>query len=319
MFTLGTRLAGAGRALRHPIMVPRYFKARRNLLYLRYRQRRNHGVFSVNLQKNNGFFAQISWCPYILSFCHAQNLIPHVTITNPRYTDPRRGADCLAYFFENPEQEFIDANVVETVGIGKLSQLGLPSRYMRGMTLEHASMLVKRHMRVRQEVVDAVERFWRAHFDGGVVLGVHFRGTDKHEAPRVSYEHCAQAITRFLNHHPEVDRIFVASDESPFVQFMRKEFRSIPVSFCDDQRSDGTLAVHHRDFGGDNYEKGREALVNCLLLARCSVLIRTASALSGWASVFNPQLRVIMLNRPYPQCLWFPDKLVIAKASMAEL
>jgi hypothetical protein len=152
------------------------------------------------------------------------------------------------------------------------------------------------------------------------VLGVHFRGTDKgSEAPPVSPDQCRHAISRYLKDHPEVDCIFVASDESQFIRYMQDEFPSIPVCFCDDQRSDGKLAVHNPAFGGDNYKKGREALVNCMLLSRCSALIRTASTLSGWASVFNPQLPVFLLNQPYPENVCFPDREVILRARMAEL
>jgi hypothetical protein len=74
--------------------------------------------------------------------------------------------------------------------------------------------------------------------------------------------------------------------------------------------------VHVTDrFDPVNRIKAREALVNCLLLARCRALIRTASFLSGWASVFNPELSVIMLNRPYQEALWFPDREVLRHES----
>jgi hypothetical protein len=99
---------------------------------------------------------------------------------------------------------------------------------------------------------------------------------------------------------------------------VQEEFPTHHVSFCDDQRSDGTEAVHRLAFADGNYRKGREALLNCLLLSRCSALIRTASTLSGWASIFNPELPVTMLNRPFPNRLWFPDDRILRRATLAE-
>ncbi|HUI27776.1 MAG TPA: nodulation protein NodZ [Candidatus Kryptonia bacterium] len=308
-----------GRALRNPIIIARYLNAGRKRLYFRYRQRNNRGVCSVHMNRSVGFFAQLGWYLYISAFCDEHNLIPHVSIANPLFTDPQRGPDCFAYYFHTLDPAFVAAHVVETTHIRTIHQLGLPTRCL-SPTIARAAVLAQRYLRVRPEINDEVERFCRAHFEGAVVLGVHFRGTDKHsEAPRVSYEQCGGAVKQFLNRHPAVNRLFVASDESRFIQYMQAEFPSRSPCYCEDQRSEGQLAVHDPGFGGDNYKKGREALVNCLLLSRCSALIRTASALSGWASVFNPQLPVVMLNQPYPETCWFPDRLVMARATLAAL
>jgi hypothetical protein len=306
-------------ALRHPIVIRRYLSNRRRLLRLRYRQRGNRGIFSVNFRRGGGFFAHMTWCMYVMSYCHDRHLIPHVTSDSPLYTDRERGADFLAYFFDRPERDLIDARVIERANVERVQELGLPTYCIAQMTLERAAMLVRRYMPIRQEIADEVDRFAERHFAPGSVLGVHFRGTDKRtEAPPVSRAECSAAIRRYLSEHPGLDRIFVASDEASFIGFIEGEFPSIPVCSCDDRRSDGDVAVHRLGFAGGNYEKGRQALVNCLLLSRCDLLIRTASSLSGWASVFNPRLPVVMLNQPHPQCLWFPDRCVVPRATLVE-
>ena len=48
---------------------------------------------------------------------------------------------------------------------------------------------------------------------------------------------------------------------------------------------------------GDNWNKGRDAVLDCLLLSRCDVLVRTASNLGLCAAFFNPRLPVVLLNR----------------------
>lgn len=300
------------RALRAPKVIARRLKARWTRHRWRDQQRRNRGVCSIHIETDIGFFAQLSWVLHICAFCDAHDLVPHVTISNPSFTDDAMGQDCLAYYFEPLAHAFVDGHVVATTRIGHVNDLGLPAE-LGASPIERAAVLARRYLHIRQPIVDAVDQFCRVHFDGAIVLGVHFRGTDKHnEAPRISYEQCGREITRFLDTHRDVDRIFVSSDESRFIQYVQNEFASLPVCFCDDLRADGEIAVHDVKFAGDRYRKGREALINCLLLSRCQYLIRTASALSGWASVFNPQLPVLMLTHPHPGSLWFPDNQVIA-------
>jgi hypothetical protein len=69
------------------------------------------------------------------------------------------------------------------------------------------------------------------------------------------------------------------------------------------------MAIHR--VKGGQYEKGEDALVNALLLSRCSTLIRTTSFLSAFTSIFNPKLKVILLNKPYDRYLWYPETEIL--------
>jgi hypothetical protein len=310
-------LSRVANALRHPSIIPNYLKQRRRLWAIRFRQRGNGGVFAIHFARGSGFFAHVTWCAYILSYCHDRRLIPHITSGNPKYIDPERGPDFLAYFFEIPGQEVARARAIESATIRKIEEIGLPTSCIADLTLERAAMLVARYMPIRAEILEEVDRFAAEHFVSGSVLGVHYRGTDKYqEAPPVARERCRDAIRAYLSEHPEVERIFAASDEASFIRFIEEEFRSLPVVSCDDRRSESDVPLHHLDLGRGNYDKGRQALVNCLLLARCDALIRTASSLSAWASVFNPKLPVVLLNQPYARNLWFPENRVVRRATL---
>jgi hypothetical protein len=78
-----------------------------------------------------------------------------------------------------------------------------------------------------------------------------------------------------------------------------------------------TAAKYKADLGASNYKKGEGALIDCLLLSRCNTLIRTTSFLSAWASIFNPKLPIVLVNRPYPNKFWFPES-ALAPRSMDE-
>jgi hypothetical protein len=42
-------------------------------------------------------------------------------------------------------------------------------------------------------------------------------------------------------------------------------------------------------------------------------VIRTTSTLSAWASLFNPEIKVILLNKPYQNNLWYPENEIMKK------
>jgi len=186
------------------------------------------------------------------------------------------------------------------------------------MSLAAGAATFYKYFRPRQEIDKIANDFWASVCDDGPVVGVHFRGLDhSEEAPRVSYEHCVSILQNHLRTHEAGRAVFVASDEQAFIDFLKEKMKkSVPIYSRDDhyRSSDNhNLPVFRRDIGKGGYEKGEDALVNCLLLSKCSTLIRTTSCLSAWASVFNSNLRVVLLNKPYENKLWYPESEVIAR------
>jgi hypothetical protein len=300
---------------RDPTLVPRYLTAKWRHLYWQHHAHRNRGVVSVEIHSTNGFFAQLTWCLWVFAYCAERSLIPHLVLTSTNYVNLERGPDWFCHFFEPVESAYVDRHVRTTVRIRTLGDLGLPGS--GPMTVERAARLARAYLAVCAEIRDAVDTFVRQHFAGTVVLGIHYRGTDKRrEAPRVLYEEVGRAVRAHLDEHPDVGCLFLATDEAAFIDYMRGAFATMRLSYADDLQSPSRDAVHRPSFGGDGDREGREALLAALLLSRCDSVIRTASTLSAWASIFNPQLPVTMLNRPYDHCVWFPDRELVRHARM---
>jgi hypothetical protein len=109
----------------------------------------------------------------------------------------------------------------------------------------------------------------------------------------MTYDHVAACVHAASQGHGDAP-IFVATDEAAFVEYMsqrfgnraryRRMFRSTDGRPIDVVNADG------------NYEKGLDAVVDCLLLARTHYLIRTASNLSLCSTLFNAQLPGVLLN-----------------------
>jgi hypothetical protein len=103
---------------------------------------------------------------------------------------------------------------------------------------------------------------------------------------------------------PAIYRVFVATDEVDFLEFMRREFGDRVVQLDDAPRAKrGGQAVHlDRTLAVSNYRKGRSAVVDCLMLAATHYLVKGRSNLSDASLAFNPTL-------PYSFC---PDTTVRA-------
>jgi hypothetical protein len=253
-----------------------------------------------------GFFAHLNWCTKILFYCQQRGLRAQMSCTSPQYRDPGRSANWLSYFFDlfhgTPHIDFCLAH---------FSELCIPESFFAGETIEGISELVRRNMRIKQEITGKVDRFCNEHFWGKKILGVHYRGTDKAtEAPRASEQTMRETVLNYLTANSDVDALFVATDDRKFQDYMRDSFPDIPII-----HSQSNVDVHFQvDAGSANYRKGEEALIDCLLLSRCDAVVRTASFLSAWASIFNPELPIVMVNRPYDHSLWFPDRALIVRS-----
>lgn len=319
-------LGGWGRLVKTPRRLVRGVRRHGKRLWLSRRVRRawwalrmreNDDVCSVEINAQFGFFAQMTWCLWILRYCEGGGLRADLRLTSDIYRDRNRGSNWLTHYFEAGRPigaEKIARRVSYTKKVRELEDLEhlIPTM----MTLGEGNRLLDKYLRPKAHIRKIVDDFWATVGSDGPVLGVHFRGTDKSwEAPRVSWEHCLTVVETYLRRHDTVKAVFAASDEQAFVDFMADSIKDLPVYSRQDHyrsRSGDGAPVFLSDGGG--YEKGEDALVNALLLAKCSALIRTTSTLSAWASLYNPDIKVILLNKPYQNNLWYPENEILKKS-----
>lgn len=281
-----------------------------------HKQKFNKELFAVEICGKVGFFATINWCLYVLSYCDEARKIPYIYLTSQLYTSENKGNDWFKYFFKNNllDDYFFNKFSNRKIFISKikdLNELGLPSKInYQNMTLDHANYLFFKYFSIKEEILEYVENYIERNFENKKTLGVHYRGTDKKgEASQITYEYCFKAIEKFLEINPEYGTLFVSTDENGFLLYLKNKKISAELFYHEDMvRSVDNKPLHYNYENIDNYLKGKEALVNCLILSKCDFLIRTSSFLSGWASVFNNKLPVTMLNSPYKEHLWFPDR-----------
>ncbi len=209
------------------------------------------------------------------------------------YFDPLHGKNWWEYYFEPIFLGTHDsANIITTY-------------YHDSWKIEYCNSrsynynLINKYIHVKSHINDKVASFVRDNFQDNFIIGVHYRGTDKMiEAPRVAYEEILTAINFQISKLQDKEyRIFLATDEVSFVDWLSFQFPGL-VCYHDAARSTNHLSVHHNP-QRNHYQCGEEALIDCILLSKTDLLIRTDSNLSLCASFFNPDIPIIKLNKSF--------------------
>ncbi len=174
-----------------------------------------------------------------------------------------------------------------------------PDRYDRTLTRFHIKYLICKYIHIKPEIKDLVEKFCKENFKNKFIITVHYRGTDKFygESSFVSYKQMSnhiRAIIQKTNSRIKY-KIFVATDEKKFIDYLIDKFGECNVCYNKQaERSIDGLPFHA--INNNNYQKGLDAIVDCLILSKGDYLLRTDSNLSLWSTFFNPNIPFYKVN-----------------------
>jgi hypothetical protein len=255
-------------------------------------------------QHTLGVFAQLTQMILIAKYCEENSIRPYFQVSNNNLVEPERGPNWTDYFFEQRSIFQCDLAAVQ-LQIASGQVVRITSRYdinllARGDRLEElqnelgdlreASRLFFRHFRFNPAVLGTACRFVGESFGMSSFLGVHYRATDKvgGEATPVTFEAMALEIAEHRAGMP----LFVATDSSEFLEFCRTRFGGGVVSFSQ------PLGTSHLDQPDRNYDKSLTAIIDCLILSKSRVLIKTPSLLSAWSKVLNENLPLVLVGAP---------------------
>lgn len=150
----------------------------------------------------------------------------------------------------------------------------------------------------------ALSTIWHAYFrvpdriinrarDLGLLsdtLGVHYRGNDKQTAlwdtNPVSHDDYLSIIKQFCHERPELHRIFLATDDPTFYQFLKRNI-ALQVNNLGD-------VSFHKDRTSPELADAKtdRAMLDCVTLSRCGAVLLTSSALPSFAKILNPSLEI---------------------------
>jgi hypothetical protein len=287
------------------------------------------------LYGRRGFRKRRSWAGMFSEFHAVLGALVHaerhgaaavrVDFRSELYVDPERGPNWWTYFFSDAELRLPGrvsrGDVHLTRRIAKYGRYGgfcdtingaTPYLYPMtfGVSLPELHRLLAAYVHVRPEIQEEVARIVAATFaPGAYVVGVHYRGTDStgtladglvdlRTTPIPYTTYAAEVRAALEAASPREYQVMVATDEIEFVDFMRREFGDRVLCLDDVPRvRAGGLAIHFdSSLPVSNYQKGKSGLVDCLLLAATSYLVKGRSNLSDASLAFNPRL-------PYSFCV----------------
>lgn len=212
------------------------------------------------------------------------------------YYDPSVGPNWWEYYFERIDVGAMENAMVKVVDPHEHDMLTYGAA---AMSRAGAHELIAKYVRLKPHIRQKLDSYLHDNFEDAFVVGLHYRGTDKHEeAPRVEYDDVAAVVRKVLDGaKTSRHKVFVATDEQAFLDYMVARFPDELLYRAMFRSKDGRpIDVTNDD---SNYQKGEDAILDCLLLSRTDCLIRTASNLSLCSAFFDPDMPEIVLSRPY--------------------
>jgi len=266
--------------------------------------------------KNLGFFASLTIALRAVQYANINNLSLKISIENKNYQDKK---ECSLNFLDN----YFDSSIINkgltynnnAIDVGNLNSLWrLPLYTEPALNLVEASEIAKKYFLPKSEVIKVAESYISSNLTRSFIA-VHWRGTDKsREAPPVAVDTYFGKLIPILETFPKDTLVFFATDDNRHLaSFLSKadQFGIVNrVRYRKELRRSLDGSPCHLSkvyFESTVRDKGLDALVDSLILSRATWLIRNVSLLSAWSVIFNPNLRVITLNRPYIGCRWFPE------------
>ena len=211
------------------------------------------------------------------------------------FYDPARGGNAWDYYFQ-PVQTTPSAAGPD--GRQASFKPGADSIYPRysDMGVRHSyHECIRRHVRLREEIADDLQRRQRDLFGGRPVLGVHMRFTDATAGYELRKTKAMQeyfaAVDARLERLPDAV-IFAATDSVQAVAAVRERYGGRTVAL-DAIRSDSDVSIHgHYDAGvpGSPYQKGLDVVLDAHLLAGVDHLVRINSRVTAYSLCLNPRL-----------------------------
>jgi hypothetical protein len=263
-------------------------------------------VFAVDIFSQMGIGANLVWALEIMAYCNETGLTPQIKFTHP---ESKEKEDYFGNYFEIRSSSIsIKKNDFAKMRNFNDLNLNFTWDYNDKLNLELADRLIKKYLSIKTNISDEVDKFQSQHFNMKNVLGVHYRGTDKKsEAKQITFGATERNINLYLTKYPETNCIFISSDDKNFINYIENSSIPCPIVYYNDSfRSSNNLPIHTAN--NNLSEINKDALINCLLLSKCNTLMKTASALSDWSLLFNPNLQLILLSKPYENYRFFPGK-----------
>jgi len=163
-----------------------------------------------------------------------------------------------------------------------------------------------RNYKIRDDILSVVMQFEEEHFTNNTILGVQIRTTDlMGTGQNKNIDYFMDKIRTVTKIH-DINKIFVATDNNEVITICNSSFSDKTILYLKDIERvndiNNKIGQHDRININDelyssrkyhNYLCGKEAIIDTLLLSKCDYLIKSFSALSDVALIFNDKIKKV--------------------------
>jgi hypothetical protein len=154
------------------------------------------------------------------------------------------------------------------------------------LSIERRKEIINKYIKPLPDVQAEIDAFSDEH-DIPKRYAMHYRATDKVTEGAILFP--AQYAVEKLNeiHGSDDWKLFLATDSNKFLRKVIEQIGEERVCYTGATRSDNQHPVHVANKKGKNEALGREAVIDCYLLAKCKRIFGTTSNLSTAARLIS--------------------------------
>ena len=141
----------------------------------------------------------------------------------------------------------------------------------------------KKYVKPKNHIVEKADKFFSNHLTANTIIGLHIRGTDFNYASPIAINKYIKSINEIINALTDKNyQIFVATDQQQYLDKLMETFSHKVVARDVTRSTTNLVPLMNNNVSG--YQKGEEALIDLLLLSKCSFIIKGPAALGEIAT-----------------------------------
>lgn len=255
----------------------------------------------IKEEMSAGLYGQIlTWVLEILPYLDENNIKPKWNITSQYYGDIF-GKHILLNYIPDDSDDIVTLTNIKT-----------NHALHFGNDFDSANKLWNKYFRFSPDILNKVDNYING-LDMKKTLGIHYRGTDKinTEGGYINTSLFTSVLDDYLLSN-KIDNIIIFTDEKKSIIDIKTHYQEkyniiYSKDLYNSKHSD--ILFFNNIKNNINLENHYiNALIDMIVLSKCSVVFKTASALSAWSKILNIDIEIYRISSFIHD--WFPDSRI---------
>jgi hypothetical protein len=257
-----------------------------------------------------GFYSNFFSAVSNIITCHQQGLVPYVNSNKTAFVEGFTVDGGAPLNAENPWDWWFDQetpandDVTIPIDFNPTINFSHEQRVWQRHDVPFVKEILNKYIHIKKDILEKVNDYKTKNFDGHVVLGVMARGSEMNDIhPQYgnqTIETWVEETKNILNKHPEIDVIFLVTEDSNYIPiflndfpgtlYLNDVFRKTNEKLEDMIRFSLFYCIANTR---KDHSKilGEECLVQGLLLSKCDYLLIKQCGTSSAAIVYGDNIK----------------------------